>query len=157
MWARLLSLCIIITHPGAQVHTPSGHGSHYFTSFSWETEVPHVPKAQLWHFLNHFLCAQCLCFSSFYSPGIVRHSFLFNTLARTPYIPRGIGQSCPFPGGSDGKESACDAGDLGLISWLRRSPGAGHGYPLQYSCLGNPMDRGAWWLQSLGSQRVGHD
>jgi len=40
-----------------------------------------------------------------------------------------------FPGGSDGKESTCNAGDLGLTSGLRRSPGGGHGNPLQYSCL----------------------
>ena len=43
-----------------------------------------------------------------------------------------------FPGGSDGKESACSAGDLGLIHSLGRSPGGGHGNPLQYSCLENP-------------------
>ena len=49
-----------------------------------------------------------------------------------------------FPGGSDGKESACHAGDTGLISGSGRSPGKGNDYPLQYSCLGNPMDRGAW-------------
>ena len=49
-----------------------------------------------------------------------------------------------FPGGWDGKESACNAGYLGLISGLGRSPGEGNGNPLQYSCLGNPMDRGAW-------------
>ena len=49
-----------------------------------------------------------------------------------------------FPGSSDGKESACNAGDLGLIPGLGRSPGGGHGNPLQYSCLENPMDRGAW-------------
>ena len=49
------------------------------------------------------------------------------------------------PGGSDGKESACNAGDLGLIPGLGRSPGEGNGNPLQYSCLGNSMDRGAWW------------
>ena len=49
-----------------------------------------------------------------------------------------------FPGGSDGKESACSVGDLGLIPGLGTSPGGGHGNPLQYSCLGNPMDRGAW-------------
>ena len=49
-----------------------------------------------------------------------------------------------FPGGSDYKESACDAGDLGLIPGLGRSPGGGHGNPLQYSCLENIMDRGAW-------------
>ena len=50
-----------------------------------------------------------------------------------------------FPGGSDSKQSACNAGDLGLISGLGRSPGEGKGYPLQYHCLENSMDRGAWW------------
>ena len=49
-----------------------------------------------------------------------------------------------FLGGSDVKESACDVGDLGLIPGLGRSPGGGNGNPLQYSCLGNPMDRRAW-------------
>ena len=48
-----------------------------------------------------------------------------------------------FPGGSDGEESYCNAGDLGLIHGLERSPGGGHGNSLQYSCLENPMDRGA--------------
>ena len=48
------------------------------------------------------------------------------------------------PGGSDGKESACSAGDPGLIPGFGRSPGEGNGYPLQYSCLENPTDRGAW-------------
>ena len=42
------------------------------------------------------------------------------------------------------KESTCNAEDLGLIPWLGRSPGVGNGIPLQYSCLENPMDRGAW-------------
>ena len=49
-----------------------------------------------------------------------------------------------FPGGSDGKESACKAGDSGLIPGLGRSPGEGSGNPLQYSCLQDSMDRGAW-------------
>ena len=49
-----------------------------------------------------------------------------------------------FPGGSDGKESACQAGDVGSIPRLRRSSGKGNGNLLQYSCLENPMDRGAW-------------
>ena len=48
-----------------------------------------------------------------------------------------------FSVGSAGKESACNAGDLGSISGLGRSPGGGHGNPLQYSCLEHPMDRGA--------------
>ena len=48
------------------------------------------------------------------------------------------------PGGSDNKESACDAGDRGSIPVLGRSPGEGNGNPLQYSCLENSMDGGAW-------------
>jgi len=59
-----------------------------------------------------------------------------------------------FPGGSGGKESACNAGDPGLIPGLGRSPGEGNGYPLQYSCLENSMDRGAGWATvSMGSQK----
>ena len=49
-----------------------------------------------------------------------------------------------FPGGSDGKESACNAGDAGSIPGWGRSPGEGRGYPLQYACLEKSMDRGAW-------------
>ena len=48
-----------------------------------------------------------------------------------------------FSGGLDGKESTCNAGDLGLISGSGRSPGGGHGNPLQYSCLESSIDRGA--------------
>ena len=55
-----------------------------------------------------------------------------------------------FPGGSDGKESACNVGNLGSILGLGRSPGGRHGNPLQYSCLENPMDRGAWWATVHG-------
>ena len=49
-----------------------------------------------------------------------------------------------FPGGSDGKEPACNAGDPGLIPGSGRSPGEENGYPLQYSCLENSIDRGPW-------------
>ena len=49
-----------------------------------------------------------------------------------------------LPGGSVGKESTCSAGDPGSIPGLGRSPGKGNGKPLQYPCLENPMDRGAW-------------
>ena len=55
-----------------------------------------------------------------------------------------------FPGGSEVKASACNAGDLGLI------PGEGNGNPFQCSCLKNPMDGGAWWA-TVQPQRVGHD
>ena len=50
-----------------------------------------------------------------------------------------------FPGGSEVKASACNAGDQGLIPGSGRSPGEGNGNPLQYSCMENPMDGGAWW------------
>ena len=62
-----------------------------------------------------------------------------------------------FHGGSDGKESVCNAGNPGLIPESRRSSGEGNGNPLQYSCLENPMDRGTGGLQSMVSQRIGHD
>ena len=55
-----------------------------------------------------------------------------------------------FPGGSDGKESAHNSGDSGVIPELGKSPGEGNGNPLQYSCLENFMDRGAWWAIFYG-------
>ena len=55
-----------------------------------------------------------------------------------------------FPGGSEVKPSACNAGDLGSIPGLGRSPGEGNGNPLQYSRLENPMDKGAWWATVHG-------
>ena len=60
-----------------------------------------------------------------------------------------------FPGGSSGKEPTGDIRTTGLIPGSRRSPGGGHGNPLQCSYLENPMDKGAWGLQSIGSGRVG--
>ena len=57
---------------------------------------------------------------------------------------KSLDQGMGFPGGSEDKASACNAGDLGSIPGLGRSPGEGNGNPFQYSCLKNPMDRGAW-------------
>ena len=62
----------------------------------------------------------------------------FKNILELPRLSRG------FPGGSEVKESASNAGDSGSIPGSGRSPGEGNGSPLQYSCLGNPMDRGAW-------------
>ena len=59
-------------------------------------------------------------------------------------------QQAGFPGGSDDKESACNAGDLDLIPRSGRSLGKGNGYPLRYSCFGNSVDRGAWWATVYG-------
>ena len=60
-----------------------------------------------------------------------------------------------FPCGSVIKNPYANAGDIGSISELGSSPGEGNGNPLQYSCLGNSMDRGSRGLQLMGSQRVG--
>ena len=65
--------------------------------------------------------------------------------------------SLDFPGGSNGKASAFNAGDPGLIPGSGRSPGEGNGNPLQYSCLEIPWMEEPGRLQSMGSQRVGHD
>ena len=79
---------------------------------------------------------------------------LFFKKKKTTYLLIYLG----FPGGSDSKESACNAGDMGLIPESGRSLGEGNGCPLRYSCLVNSMDRGAWRvIQSTGSQRVRHD
>jgi len=67
-----------------------------------------------------------------------------------------------FPGGSVVKkqvviqETTCDTGDAGLIPGSGRSPGKGNGKPLEYSYLGNPMDRGSWWATVHGVPRVRH-
>ena len=60
-----------------------------------------------------------------------------------------------FPGHSDGKESTCNAGDPGSIPGPGRSPREGNGDPLQYSCLENPMGRGAWWATVHGVTKSG--
>ena len=62
-----------------------------------------------------------------------------------------------FPHSSVGRASACNVGDLGSIPGWKISPGEGNGYPLQYSCLENPMERGAWQATAHGITRVRHD
>ena len=58
---------------------------------------------------------------------------------------------------SDSKESACNLGDSGLIPGSGRSPREGNGNPLQYSCLENNLDRGAWQAKTMGLQRIRYD
>ena len=66
-------------------------------------------------------------------------------------------KTCGLPGGSDGKESACSAGDLGSIPGSGRSPRDGNGYPLQYLAWRIPWTKGPGMLQSMWSKRVGQD
>ena len=85
--------------------------------------------------------------SPYYSCCCCRHNLLFIHL----FIPPAQEYyHFNFLGGSDGNESACNAGDLGLIPGLGRSPGEGKGYPRQHSCLKNPRDGGDWWAAIYG-------
>ena len=79
------------------------------------------------------------------------------------YTVHGVAESDPterlslsgtFLGGSDGKECACSAGDSGLIPGLARSSGERNDNPLRYSCLENPMDKGAWWAVGHGTVKT---
>ena len=79
----------------------------------------------------------------FTSPRLL-HTLLTSVLCWYPSSEMG------FPGGSDGKESACNAGDPGSIPGLGSFPGEGNDSPLQYSCLGNLMDRRPWWATDRG-------
>ena len=67
----------------------------------------------------------------------------------SPHLKEALYSFLGFPSGSDGKESACSAGDLSLIPGLGRSSGEGNGNPLQYSCLENPMDRGGYTVHRV--------
>ena len=74
-------------------------------------------------------------------------------------FPRWVSPTSPphVPGGSVVKNPPANAGDTGSIPGSGRSPGEGNGNPRQYSCLGNPMDRGGWWATVHAVARVGHD
>ena len=89
--------------------------------------------------------SKCACSSDpgypWWSTHILRHSLVGHPLCTPPH--RALWE-VGFPGDSDGKESVCNVGDPDLIPGSGRSPGEGHGNPLQYSCLENPTDRGAW-------------
>ena len=77
--------------------------------------------------------------------GIIKYIFLFNWLSLF-----GTQSICDFLGSSDGKEPARNESNTGSTPGSGRSPGEGNGSPLQYSCLENPMDRGAWWTTVHG-------
>ena len=88
------------------------------------------------------------------SSTLVEGTFMHSYATLNPLV---FSTDIHLPRGSDGKASVYNAGDLDSIPGSGRSPGEGNGNPLQYYCLENPMDRGAWKVQSMGSQRVGHD
>ena len=93
---------------------------------------------------------KCLAFPDL---GLILRSETCNCLSVLAAGPRDRG----FPGSSLGKETACNAGDLSSIPGSGRSPAGRNDNPLQYSCLENPMVRGAWWATVHGATRVGQD
>ena len=117
----------------------SSLGLHFLYMFTWYLKINKV-----------FSCKNSL--SSQTKSSEVGSMGYFLSQLQSPSLHRdttATGRNRPqwtggFPGGSDGKESACDEGDLCLILGLGRSPGGGHGNPFQYSCLENSMDRGTW-------------
>ena len=118
------------------IYIPYFNGHIFFLSTSRE-DFPFLKVYGRLNFLFPFESSQNEWIKSF-----LKHSF-----------SKPSWKSWGFPGGSDGKESTCnagDTGDLGLIPESGRSPGGGNGSPFQYSCLGNLIDRGDWWATVHG-------
>ena len=119
---------------------PSVHSGFLFV---WFMSIPP------WNFSQPFRQDLMLPENSIppFIPSIVLHFFLINIgiIVFYSFFFFFVFSYWGFPGGSEVKASAFNAGDLGSIPGLGRSPGEGNGNPLQYSCLENPIDRGAWW------------
>ena len=118
---------------------PLWHRSHYFTKFSLPSfsSPPHLPKNiflfLLWiHSAWKGCLGHCVCFIAVDQESVILIITFLDFLL------------C-FSGGSDSKESVCNMGTPGSTLGLGRSPGEGNGNPLQFSCLENYTDKGAWW------------
>ena len=103
-------------------------GHDWVTFISLHFSTSHASKFYLWNILN--------VIKVFWKRYKSIHNYFIIFLT--------LNSGLVFPGGPESKESACNAGDLGLVSGLGRSPEKGNGNPLQYSCLENPMNKGAW-------------
>ena len=139
---------MLVSHLGTPLPSP--------LSIQRSQLTPSPPKLQ--HFPKPSKTFHMLVSLQIFSPLSTRsslphlpHILLFNAiqlsflLRNSPHIPWAkISIYSDFPGGSDGKESGCNARDPGSIPGSERSPGEGHSNSFQYSCLENPMDRGAW-------------
>ena len=121
---------------------------------------PRKTLKKYWNILHSGFHTKCLKSNVYFTLQCISNWTSHISHAPQPQVARGrnTGQwsstrstLCQgFPGGSDGKESACNSRDLGLIPGLGRSPGEGNGYPLECSCLENSMDRGAWQVTVYG-------
>ena len=136
-----------------------------FHIFSLEAELASLAAScHVCHLLDLSYLCHLLLFSGILWILTCRDSILEPEVAvilqHCPQIPADlflIFNIQTFSGGAEVKASACNVRHLGSISGSGRCPGEGNGNPLQYSCLENPMDGGAWWATVHESQRVGHD
>ena len=127
--------------------------SLYSVQILWFYDCIHMAEMEWW-VLSPYYLRQETCLVFFYILNIGAHvTYSLSLTAVQKFQSKIFG----VPGGSDGKESTCNVGDQGSITGLGRSPGEMNGYPLQYSCLENSMDRWAWWAPGHGIQRVRHD
>ena len=134
---QAVSLCL---NPVINAQNPQGN--LYWDLFQRGNEI-------FWPALKKVIWKESYCMYSFAfeffpsAPAFEIHScFCVHQKCVPLFIFNLFGCTAQFPGGSDGKESACNIGDQGSVLGLGRSPGEGLGYPLQCSCLRNPMDRG---------------
>ena len=121
--------------------------SKYVNNFNNKIKVQKPSDEAGEMFPTQALVSHCWCF------GLRMNLSSTSGLRNRAKTDRGLGDGPRLPGGSDGKESACSGGNPGLVPRSGRSPGEGHGIPLQYSCLKNPMDRGAWQATVHGVTR----
>ena len=115
----------------------------YFFTFWATSQVTRDLISQTW--MKHFSPAVVAQIKHWTAKEILDQIFLFFSPNQLFLILLPHSDKRGFPGGSDGKESVYNAGDPGSNLGLGRSPGEGNGNPCQYSCLRNPMERGAWW------------
>ena len=109
-------------------------------SFGWIMGLGFYQQSRIW--ASDFLAPLSYVVVKDFPPWLLK-MHLFPPLGSLPPKKNSV-VHVSFSGGFDSKESACSAGDSSLIPGLERSAGEGNGHPLQYSCLENPMDRGAW-------------
>ena len=141
-----------------------------FVFFFWASYDSNVEAFNIFPEVSEIVLISFNCFSFFLSDSFISTSLSSTSLILSSasvillFVPSRvflisfIALFRIFHGGSDGKASVYNVRDLGSIPGLGRFPGEENGNPLQYSCLENPMDGGAWCrLLSMGSQRVGHD
>ena len=145
---RLLTLVIFVVNSsinkGFKLKYMSTFLCHFFPLFSSLKALIYLSNGHLYFLYPHSICSPFLCtderFARICPPSIHTHTHTLFPIPSSLFLDL---DSRGFPGGSDGKESACNTGDQSLIPGSERSPGEGNGNPLHYSCLETSMDRGA--------------